>query len=804
MSEKRDDTYADSCAKQEWERILEDAMRRAGDAPAPGSGDAQSDLDSDLWEFQQLLNGEKSRRANLSGVSDDPLERLVDPSLSKAMRPGSSQTQPEARRPRRENPQPTPKAAPAARRKERRPEKQEPSGFRKFRRNRLWLLAYLWLTLVFSELVVRSSTISQQFWDTGLWLGMLFAITPALLAFMLATVFSRRGNRIVVTVYTVFVFVLYVSQLVYFKIFSQFYTVTSMGNAKQGLSFLDTLLPNIAKSIVPIILLLLPLLFLLILGKRFFSFKGGATWKSSLLLVALAMVIHFCVVWTLPLWGSDRMSAYDMYYHSYDTKSASAKLSLGTAFRLDIKWHFFGGGDAGGLVLPTNTKPTEPEGGETTPTGESQPGGTTGPTAPAVPETAYNVLDIDFDALIAGEGNADIRQMHQYFDSLTPSRKNDKTGMFKGCNLILITAESFSHLAIDPEVTPTLYKLQTEGFNFTDFYTPEWGVSTTDGEYVAVTGTIPKPGVWSFYRTGEQKNYMPLTMVHQLKELGYCAYAYHDHDYDFYDRDLSHPNLGYIYKGMGNGLEESVTKQWPESDLEMIDFTTADYINQQPFHAYYMTVSGHQYYNFTGNSMSAKNKTAVADLPYSEPVRAYLAANIELDKAMELLLQRLEEAGVAENTVIVISADHHPYGLTNEEISELEGHTVEENFELFHNACIIYKKGMTPETIDEPCCSLDILPTLCNLFGLDFDSRLYMGRDVFSDAEPLVLFQNRSWITDKASYNASTGAFTTFTDETLPKDYESTIDDIVYNKYAVSEKILDMDYWRILFKPKES
>lgn len=116
---------------------------------------------------------------------------------------------------------------------------------------------------------------------------------------------------------------------------------------------------------------------------------------------------------------------------------------------------------------------------------------------------------------------------------------------------------------------------------------------------------------------------MPLTMAQQLKRLGYSAYAYHDHTYTYYDRNLSHPNLGYVYRALGNGLDVEAT--WPESDIEMIDKTTADYMGSEPFHAYYMTVSGHLEYNFNGNAMAKKNQDLVKDLPYSGSVRAYLA-----------------------------------------------------------------------------------------------------------------------------------------------------------------------------------
>src|SRR5690606_8569400 len=196
------------------------------------------------------------------------------------------------------------------------------------------------------------------------------------------------------------------------------------------------------------------------------------------------------------------------------------------------------------------------------------------------------------------------------------------------------------------------------------------------------------------------------------------------------------------YKGLGNGLE--VKETWPESDLEMMQVTLPEYINHEPFHVYYMTVSGHLLYTFSGNYIANKNKELVEHLPYSDEAKAYLATQIELDRALAYLLEQLEEAGVLERTVIALSADHYPYGLDKRTIDELAGHPVEENFELYKNVFILYTKNMEPVTIDKPASSLDILPTLLNLFGLEYDSRLLMGRDLFSDSPPLVILDRKS------------------------------------------------------------
>jgi lipoteichoic acid synthase len=287
-------------------------------------------------------------------------------------------------------------------------------------------------------------------------------------------------------------------------------------------------------------------------------------------------------------------------------------------------------------------------------------------------------------------------------------------------------------------------------------------------------------------------------MGNQLRELGYATYAFHNHTYDYYGRDVSHPNLGYDYQGVGNGLE--VARTWPASDLEMVDVTTPEVLAEEPFHAYYMTVSGHLEYNFGGNAMAIKNRELVEDLPYGEAGRAYMATQIELDRALELLLERLEEAGVADRTLIVLSGDHYPYGLTEEQIEELEGHEVDDQFELYRNSIVMYAPGMEPETVDEPVSSLDILPTLSNLMGLDYDSRLLMGRDVFSDAAPLVIFSDRSFVTDLGRYDSMDREFTPAEGAEVPEGYRQEISDEIDRRFYYSAQVLDHDYYGVVLE----
>jgi len=162
---------------------------------------------------------------------------------------------------------------------------------------------------------------------------------------------------------------------------------------------------------------------------------------------------------------------------------------------------------------------------------------------------------------------------------------------------------------------------------------------------------------------------------------------------------------------------------------------------------------------------------------------------------MEYLLQQLEAAGIADKTLIAISADHYPYGLEQEAIEELSGEAVDDNFDLYRNAFLLWTKGMEPVTIDEPCSSLDIIPTISNLMGLEYDSRLLMGRDIHSDTKPLVIFADGSFITEQGRFNAANGKFQPNPGVSVEEAYVEEISAVVARKFYLSAMILDTDYY---------
>ncbi len=417
---------------------------------------------------------------------------------------------------------------------------------------------------------------------------------------------------------------------------------------------------------------------------------------------------------------------------------------------------------------------------------------------------------IDFGALAEDPANSPVKAIYQYLDSLPVEKKNAYTGMFEGKNLILISAEAFTSEVIDPELTPTLYRLANQGIKFEEYYQPAWGASTTSGEFSNLMGIVPTNGGMCMKEVRQQN--MFLTMGKQLNALGYHSVAYHNHNYDFYDRHKTHIEFGYDQFLAQFGGLEGITPEWPESDLEMIDISVPQYIDKQPFSIYYMTVSGHSVYSQKGHAQARKNYDKVADLDYSETVKCYLAAQLELEAAMTSLVKQLEDAGIADDTVIAMATDHYPYGLeksgtwknSEDHLAELFGVDKCDKFIRDHSTLIIWSGCLEGQNIvvDTPVYSLDILPTLSNLFGVEYDSRLLVGRDVFSDAEPIVLWPEHSWKTDKGTYDVSTRTFTPNEGVTVEEGYVDRISAIVSNKITYSNSVLNKDFFNYLDKAR--
>lgn len=412
------------------------------------------------------------------------------------------------------------------------------------------------------------------------------------------------------------------------------------------------------------------------------------------------------------------------------------------------------------------------------------------------------VSDIDFSSLTSD--NDVISNMNDYFKNQAVTYTNEHTGVFEGKNLIYIMAESFDGYFLSEELTPTLYKMVHNSYYFSNYYSPT-NLSTIGGEFSLLTGLLPDLGVLNDEWNGNNNtsghvNYYPYGLGNLFNDLGYKTYAYHDYYYNFQSRDKYLKDIGFDnYKACYNGLEEKMACDiFPTSDNEMIEASIDDYINDDKFMVYYATVSGHGLWGFGYNAMAEENKDLVEDLDYSETVKAYISANLELEKAMTTLINKLEEAGKLDDTVIVLAADHHPYFMEDEYMEEMAGQELDQ-FSLYKNNLIIYNSATEHEQIDKVCNTIDVLPTVLNLFGINYDSRLIIGKDIFSTSEGLVIFADDSWLTDKGKYSSNSDSFISNDGSEVSDAYVNRFKKAVNNRYQISKNIMVYDYYRYVF-----
>lgn len=629
---------------------------------------------------------------------------------------------------------------------------------------------YWWVFwILFLEYIYRIFII-KDFLNINTLIVTVFSFIYITLFSFVTNVFCEKVNKIITVFLTIIITFFTLAQIVYYNFYNSIFSFYSLTTGTgQVLHFWSMIVEVIVRIWYIFALILIPVILFIIFNNKIFEYKRNKGIILYTFIIGLIVSMLSSYVLIKKYDKGQLYSLNNLIYKTHAPMLTINKTGLLTMEVIDIYRYFFGfeeNFDIKNDEVKNVSKKIE-----------------------------YNKLDIDFDKLIEESNDETIKSMHEYFSSLTPSEKNKYTGMFKGKNLIFITAEAFDTIAIDENITPTLYKIANNGFIFNNYYQPLYPVSTSDGEYMNVVSLIPKEGVWSFYKTS--KNYMPFGIGNMFKKLDYNTYGFHNHNYNYYHREKSHTNIGLTYYGCGNGLEKKMNcKHWPNSDFEMIKATTPYYLNDdKPFMTYYMTVSGHLNYNFSGNNMASRNKSKVKNLNYKDSIKAYYATQIEFDKAIEELLNELEESGKLDDTLIVIAPDHYPYGLTTKDMNTVSRIDRTDKFENYHTSLIMYNPKIENKVVDKVISGIDILPTIYNLFGIDYDSRLLMGSDIFSNTEHIVILSDRSFITSKGKYNSITGEFS---NPNVSKEYIDNINKIINEKFKMSSLILEKDYYKEL------
>ncbi len=314
---------------------------------------------------------------------------------------------------------------------------------------------------------------------------------------------------------------------------------------------------------------------------------------------------------------------------------------------------------------------------------------------------------------------------------------NEYTGVFRDMNLVIIQGESLTNLGIDPILTPTLYEMYISGLNFTKFSAPLLPGSTSDTEIMVQNSLYPLTDGYATMHAYADNAY-PLTLAKVFKEAEYKADIYHNNYGTYYNRNVFYANDAYdhFFEPVELGLDNMC------SDLTMLSYSSWIVAEKEKFYSYFITYSGHQPYNFISTKDLTMAESAYQEyMEYVELIdetypgldeftRAYLAKSISLDRGVRDLLIALDVYGKLDDTVIVLFGDHYIKGYEAKEHQEsldiLGSHDVSVPL-------IIYNRAVTRKEINKFCNSLDLLPTLLNMFDLEYDVKKAFGYDIFDE-----------------------------------------------------------------------
>lgn len=408
----------------------------------------------------------------------------------------------------------------------------------------------------------------------------------------------------------------------------------------------------------------------------------------------------------------------------------------------------------------------------------------------------YQYLYRSFVVAAGLENQLSNAQIYQELDSYyaqkseTVHQENEMSGIFSGKNAIFIMLESIDTWMLTEEYMPNLYRIQQSSIDFKNHYSPLYiSAGTFNTEFIANTSLIPATG--GVENTVYAENSFPYSIANCFNKEGYVSNSFHSSNPIIYNRGAIHENLGYIkyHNWVDMNMEDYML------DSQMIN-GYSKMINQDPFFSFIITYSGHGPYteelsNISGlHFQDAEKLVQMSSIEASdEDMLEYtyaIAHAMETDDFVGKLLEQLSNDNLLDDTVLIFFTDHFGKYMTNHEfVMDLKN--INNKDFLCNTPFFIYNSEMSGFAVNTVSSTVDILPTIANMFSLETDYSYYMGVDIFSDMEHYVIFQGNNWYDGNVYYTS---------------DYEGEItEEIILRNREISEKmkystyVLKSDYY---------
>ncbi len=338
----------------------------------------------------------------------------------------------------------------------------------------------------------------------------------------------------------------------------------------------------------------------------------------------------------------------------------------------------------------------------------------------------------------------------EYFTLKGEPNKNNYTGILKGKNVVAVMMESMDTWLIDKKTTPTIYKMMKNGINFTNYNAPFFGIGfTLSSEFAFNTGFFTPVSAGS--ASNFSKNTFPYALAGLFKEAGYGVNSFHFNSPEFYNRGILHKSFGYEKYNSAADFGITGVEAELDSNLMKSDELYQKMTEKTPFFNFIITYSAHLPYKGESEKLDLAKEyrpDLINENGDEEKNNAKILA-ADTDEFFRLLLERLENDGLLEDTVIVAYTDHFAYGVSSgDKLSEWKGDT--------RSYCVpafIYNPELKAKKITKPMMTIDWAPTLVNLFDLSKEAR-YLGNDVLDpESEGIAYFETGAWLDEKMYYD---------------------------------------------------
>ena len=653
------------------------------------------------------------------------------------------------------------------------------------------LYVLLVVIMLFFEITFKAHVLFDEFgWTNYFSLdslrNILFVVTYALFVVLVLRFFKPKGVRWGFAMVIVAISTLYISQDIYHLITNNFYSLAITADIGAGISFVYRI-PQVLSWVHGIYLTPFVLTIILIhqeaRGKLSFFDIRYTSYKQPFVHVVGAMFLLFVTVLTIADDKTDdpfAFSDHDLYREPIVPTATMHKFGLITYIRVDISYHWFSSGSN---------------------------------------------EEID---------DTDVKLWHDLHPGPSQNRMTDALHIeTHDLDVIMIMAEALDTYAIHPELTPNLYRLivgddEDDSFNgswyFNRFYAPLYYRNTADTEFMIQTGFYPNRNI-HLSMDRYLNNTFPQSLPNLFNALDHKTLAFHNFSDHFYPRASFHPNaLNYdaYFSDERLGMvipsdeERNATGHYWHSDLEMMQRALPYVFSEENVFAYFLTVTGHLPYENGRHDLAQKHFPLIdgilsdigrVDVP--ESIKHYHAAQWEFDLAIGYLIDELKAEGRLESTVLIIYGDHYAYGVSADAVWEYEAFRAMETHDHFahikdpetnlniHNVpFFIYHPTLTEfEIIDKLMSSVDVLPTLANMFGLEIEPEKLIGADAFNDnVKNTVIFSNVSFLTDRYFYEIDREHFVGKDRSYSSQEIRSLLGEVLF-RHRVNNYILENDYY---------